>query len=203
MPNLQKLVFPLMVFAAVIAVYIFFRQQGSANTTVTYPSTASSGVPASYTGAGVVQPVTYSVPAQAANPNNVVVLSNPYNTNPGGSPIQTPAYLSGNLGAGNLLNNAPVTNPNATPAANCGCGSGCGSCANQCGATGSGGTSANFGDGVGTTQMYTTRKNQIAASDAQSWLPGAVQNLNSYLAVEQTGSGGPSLTSWMPGGMIQ
>lgn len=190
--KLEKLFLPLSIFAAVIAVYIFFRGQGGAQV-LTIPSTSASGVPESYTSQGQVQPIQYSVAAQPVNVPPVISLSQPYNTNPGGVQNSTPAYLSYNLGPGNLLNSPP---PIPTSDANCGCGSGCGSCANQCGQSNS------YSDGSGQTQLVTTRKRQNADSDASQWQPTAIQNLNAYLALENVDAGTPNVASWMPGGMI-
>lgn len=188
--KLEKLFLPLSIFAAVVAVYIFFRGQGGAQV-LTVPSTSSSGVPESYSSQGQVQPINYTVASQPVTVPPVIALSQPYNTNPGGVENSTPAYLSYNLGPGNLLNSPP---PIPKSNANCGCGSGCGSCANQCGAANS------YSDGSGQTQLVTTRQRQNADSSPATT---AIQNLNAYLALENVDTGTPNVTSWMPGGMIQ
>jgi hypothetical protein len=192
--KLEKLFLPLSIFAAVIAVYVFFRGQGGAST-LTFPSTSSSGVPEAATSQGQVQPINYSVAAQPVNIPPVVALSQPNNPNPGGVSNGTPAYLNYNLGAGNLLNSPPI--PFTPPDANCGCGSGCGSCANQCGQQNS------YSDGSGQTQLVSTRTKQSNGADTASWQPTAIQNLNAYLALENSDAGTPNVASWMPGGMIQ
>lgn len=191
--KLEKLFLPLSILAAVIAVYVFFRGEGGAQA-LTFPSTSSSGVPEASTSQGQVQPIQYSVAAQPVNPSPIITLSEPYNSNPGGVQNQTPAYLNYNLGAGNLLNSPPALTP---PDANCGCGSGCGSCANQCGAANS------YSDGSGQSQLVTTRARQNAGADTVQWQPTAIANLNAYLALENSDSGTPNVSSWMPGGMIQ
>ena len=81
--KLEKLFLPLSIFAAVIAVYVFFRGQGNGAANLTFPSTASSGVPEAYTSQGQVQPVNYQVAAQPINPSPLITLAQPYNTNPG------------------------------------------------------------------------------------------------------------------------
>ena len=192
--KLEKLFLPLTIFAAVIAVYVFFRQSGGSQT-ITAPSTASSGVPEAYTSQGQVQPVNYQVAAVPSDPSPLVVLSNPFSANPGGTQTGTPAYLNYQLGPGNLLNTPPTTT--IPPESNCGCGSCGGTCANQCGLANS------FIDGSNQTELATTRSRQLAASEPGTWQPGAIQNLNAYLALENQSAGTPNLTSWMPGGMIQ
>lgn len=192
--KLEKLFLPLTIFAAVIGVYVFFRRSGGAQT-ITAPSTGASGVPESYTSQGQVQPVNYQVPGVASDPSPLVVLSDPFSSNPGGTPIPTPSYLSYNLGPGNLLNTAPdVTIP---PDANCGCGSCGATCANQCGNINS------FPDGSGNVPLSTTRARQLAASKPGTWQPEAIKNLNAYFALENQSYGNPDITSWMPAGMIQ
>jgi len=188
--KLEKLFLPLSIFAAVIAVYIFFRGTGGA-ATLTFPSTGASGVTAAQSAGGQVQPVNYSVAAQPINPSPIITLSNPYDPNPGGVSNGTPAYLNYNLGPGNLLNSPPA--PATPPDANCGCGGGCGSCANQCGAANS------YSDGSGQTQLVSTRARQAFSAGPQTL---AIQNLNAYLAMENSDAGNPNVTTWMPGGMI-
>lgn len=192
--KLEKLFLPLTIFAAVIAVYVFFRKSGGSQT-ITAPSTASSGVPEAYTSQGQVQPVNYQVAGVPSDPSPATVLANPFSANPGGSPLGTPAYLNYNLGPGNLLNTPPVVT--IPPESNCGCGGGGGTCANQCG------VQNGFPDGSNTTPLDTTRSRQLAASKPGTWQPQAVANLNAYLALENQSVGTPDLTSWMPGGMIQ
>jgi hypothetical protein len=190
--KLQKIFFPLAVVASVLAVYAFFRKSGGSQS-ITSPSTGASGVPEAYTSQGQVQPVNYQVAGVPSDPSPLVVLSNPFSSNPGGTNISTPPYLAYNLGPGNLLNTPPTIQQPET--SNCGCDCG-GSCANQCG------VQNGFSDGSGQTQLVTTRKKQLAQSSPKTWQPQAIANANAYLALESQINSTPNLTSWMPGGMI-
>jgi hypothetical protein len=193
----EKLFLPLAVVAAVIAVYTFFRKAGGSQT-LTTPNPGPSGVPASYSAGGVVQPVNYTVPAVPDNPSPAIILANPFSANPGGSTIPTPPYLAYNLGPGNLLNTAPDTSM-IPPTSHCGCDSGA-SCANQC--SSQCGSFNSFPDGAGTTKLSTTRGRQLAASSPGTWQPAQVANLNAYLATENMSSGTPDIASWIPPGSI-
>lgn len=190
--SIEKLFLPLSVVAAVIAVYVFFRRSGGAQT-ITAPSTASSGVPESYTSQGQVQPINYQVAAVPSDPSPLVVLSDPFSANPGGTQTGTPAYLAYNLGPGNLLNATPQID---APESNCGCDCG-GTCANQCGMQNA------FPDGGTDSMLVTSRAKQLIASKPGTWQPKSIANLNAFLALENQSVGTPNLTSWMPGGMLQ
>lgn len=198
--KIEKLFLPLTVFAAVIAVYLAFRGTGNTNPASTIPNTASSGVPATYSSGGVVQPVNYDVPSIATSPNPLVLLSQPSNPNPQGNSQSDgstgPAYLTFNQGPGKDLSKTkpPIT---ATTMTCSGCSGGCQSCANQCNQSNA------FPDGSGNTKLSSSRTRQLAQSTPGDWLKSAIDNTNAYLALEGNAPAIPTLTSYVPGGMIQ
>ena len=194
--KLEKLFLPLSVLAAVIAVYVFFRGTGSNPQTLTTPSAAPSGVTAPLSAGGLVTPITYSVATQPVSVPPVVVMSDPFSANPGGTTIPTPPYLSYNLGSGNLAQPSPITQTPATDSCCGSCGQAASTCGNICGKKNS------YVDGNGNVALNTTRKQQLAKSNPSTWQPKALSNLDAYLATENN-EGGPSLASWMPSGMIQ
>lgn len=191
--KLEKLFFPLTIFASVIAVYIFFRGTGNNPQTATFPSAAGAGIIPAQTGGGQVQPITYSVPTQPVAANPLVVLSDPYNANPGGGSVATPPYMNYNLGSGNLTLPTPIE---ATAPTACGCGCG-GACGNMCG------LQNGYVDGNGNVALNTTRAQQLQKSNATAWQPQALDNLSAFLGLSDNESGNPSLTTWIPGGTLQ
>jgi len=181
--NIERLFFPLTVFAAVVGVYVFFRSQNTAVQAVT-PNTASSGVPASYTASGVVQPATFDVPALTMFPNANTVLKQPTNPNPNGPSLTAdglpPAYLTFNLGPRSDLNKAAQPVNTDSPGAGgggCGCG-GCKekqSCRNQCNQSNA------FPDGGGNSKLASSGRRLVALSNPDSWLPNSRNNAESYI----------------------
>lgn len=186
--NLEKYFLPLSVFTGVLAVYLYFRgSQGNSASTV--PNPASGGVPAPYSASGVVQPVSYNVPAMSVSPDPLVVLSQPQATNPDGTSNGIPPpYLTFNRGPKNNLFMKPADLPsNSDGSCGCGCGQPAQSCANQCNASNS------FVDGSGNTPLSSSRARQIA--NGGDWMDNAMSNLNAYLALEGAAPAIPSLTS--------
>jgi hypothetical protein len=123
----EKLFFPLMVFAAVITVYLLFKKQPAQQ--VLQPSTAPSGVP-TYSTEG---PNSYNVQAPQAVGSPLVYLADPWSDNPlGDVRKKPPAYLAFNFGPSHDLTKIPSSGLHALQKAASGkCGSGCGGC-NSC-----------------------------------------------------------------------
>lgn len=188
----QKFFFPLTIVASVAGVWLLLR--GSNSGQVTVPNSASSGVPATYTESGVVQPVVYEVP-ESPTPTGVspaTVLSDPYATNPGGTPNNgTPAYLSyaqppqNNVVKGALLSqqSTPSSSPTGCSCKKSSCSSGCGNA----------GKSASYVDGNQTTPLASSRGAQLVLS-GHNWLESAAQNINGYNA-SLSSPAVPTLTS--------
>lgn len=153
-----------MVFAAVIAVYLFFRK--SAPATQTQPSTSASGLPLT-----TPQAQNYNVAPYQQTPNPLVMLAEPQSNDPGSGAQKPPSYLAFNFGPSHDLTKTPTASAlrEAQRKANSGCGGSCGTCKSRC-------NSSNvFPDGNGNTEMSSDRKRQIEAQP--SWIDNALANL--------------------------
>ena len=192
----EKVFLPLMIFAAVIGVYLLFR--GSPTQSVTVPSPASSGVPVSYTLSGGVQPATYAVQGTPASLSPAVILQDPMSANPGGNQRNSPPpYLAFNYGPFHDLTK-PLPDSMTQPATSgdCECGGSCGGSD-----SGSGGCPTNcnsknaFPDGQLSTPLSSTRSRQVNSSKPHEWLERAAANVRTYMGVEAGAPTVPNITS--------
>jgi hypothetical protein len=178
--KIEKLFFPLTVAAAVISIYLLFRNSAQTPQAFTVPNPASAGVTS---GASQVQPVNYNVAPISLQPSPLTYLQDPYATNPnGGGYGGTPPYLNSNFGANDLTKTGPA--PATASGDTCGCKSDC--CDKNCGA-------GNFSGGV--TPLASSRAVQVSNSSPMHYA-SVSENVNSYLANER-GQPTPTLTSNM------
>jgi hypothetical protein len=168
----EKFFFPLMVFAAVVTVYLLLRKPHAQATTIIQPSTSQSGVPNTAT----ESPTSYNVqtPQLAASP--LVYLQDPYTSNPAeSSPKHPPSYLAFNFGPSHDLTKKP--NPDlhklqkVAQGKGCGCGGGCNSCSRN---------NNTFPDGSGQTKLASTGRRQVENAP-EDWLILAQDNLTGSL----------------------
>lgn len=156
----EKFFFPLMVFAAVIAVYMLFRKREPA--TVTQPSTSASGLPLV-----TPQAQNYNVnPAQVA-PSPLVMLADPFSHDPNNPSAKPPSYLAFNFGPSHDLTKTPTPKPDKKKN---GCSGSCNSC-DSCSQD-----SNTFPDGQTTTRLSSSRGRQVAAQP--DWIANALANLS-------------------------
>jgi len=196
--KIEKLFLPLFVFAAVVTVYLLFKNQENLPTQVVVPNTASSGVPSSYTQSGVVQPAVYNVPPISAvsTPPPTLLSSNPQSVAPaGGGPQQVPAYLTFNLGPQSDLNKQPASQGAATTSSGCG---GCsGKKTKQCVTCKS---KNSFTDGNSPTPMASSRAKAINCQPDDAWI-APWKNVMDYLKSTDV-SGIPSIAGYQPSGEL-
>lgn len=177
--KLEKLTLPLMIAAAIVGLWIFFKPK-SAPSVSTQPSAASSGVP-QY----MPQATQYQVnPPQLSAPTQAQLLSNPWANNPAAPPPTTPPpYLAFNFGPGHDLSKVPLTpdqkaqmSGDRSSCNTCGCGGSCNGAGNSC---------ANdpnhsvYPDGSGSTRLIKSGPSlmlQMKRSDP-GWLNRAAYNL--------------------------
>lgn len=149
----EKLFFPLMVAAAIIAIYLLFRNPQPA-ATVQGPNTASSGLP-------TITPQTqqYQVNPPTLTPTPLIMLANPFANDPNSTATKPPAYLSFNFGPSHDLTKTPTV-PASTGKTGCGCEAeqcGCGSINNQ------------FPDGAGCSKLASSGKRLIRSGGNDPW----------------------------------
>lgn len=190
--KLEKVFLPLMVFAAVITVYLLFRKSGGVPSALT-PNTSSSGVPATYSNSGVVQPATYNVPpiVPLGNPN--LISLNPSSNSPTSQNGDTsvPAYLTYNMSPGNDLNKQPTYD--ISKQSTCGC-SGCKqTTCNTCK------SAYSFTDG---TTKLSPSKSKLIRNAPDSQLRRLNANLIDYANTESS-STIPTLTSTQASGSLE
>ena len=173
----EKLFLPLMVGAAVIGIYLLFRNTNSQSQALTVPNPSSSGVTQAASSGGVVQPVTYNVPATSISPDPIVVLSDPSNPNPSSTPTtQPPAYLAFNFPpASNLSQTA------ATPATSES--GGCKSSCNQCSKKSSCNQANGFVDGSVSSPLASSTA-RLVKNGGDTWIENTRNNINAYLSLE-------------------
>lgn len=165
----ERFFFPLFVFAAVLAVYLFFRKQDP-GTKALQPSTAGSGIPQWATEG----PAQYSVPAYQPPVTPVMLMADPYNAFPGQKqPMSAPSYLAFNFGPSHDLTKHPTPDLTSKQKAmkdeGCGCGGGTSTCAtcNQ--------INDQYPDGSTGCKMASSTK-RLIATQPKSWLEIAQDN---------------------------
>lgn len=167
----EKLFFPLMVFAAIVTIYLLFRKSPQV-TTQTQPSTAPSGIPNYAT----ESPSNYNVQMpQLGNAPALVYLQNPMSNNPAGEQRQyPPTYLSFNFGPNHDLTKVPDSNLHEQQQAAQGKNGGCGGCSGGCNSCDQ--NQNTFPDGQGKTRLASSHKAQIVNAP-RSFLEIATENL--------------------------
>lgn len=167
----EKFFFPIMVFAAIIGIYLLFRKQEPA--TVQGPNTSASGLPTI-----APQAQQYQVNPPTLTPSPLVMLADPYSNDPqAATPQRPPAYLAFNFGPSHDLTKTPfnpagsgVTDDGTKTASGCG---GCGS-SSHCGC----GTIDNvFPDGAACSKMSSNNRRQVATVTKDPW-ENALRNFN-------------------------
>lgn len=190
--KLEKLFLPLMVFGAVVTVYLLFRGQGNVPSQIVTPNPASSGVPATYN-FGSVTPATYNVPAipGAAALTPTALSSDPSSANPaGGGPSQVPSYLTFNFGPGSDLTKGNATPASSDSSSGCGCNS---SPSNSSGSCVSCKSRNSFPDGSSPTPLASSKAAAINDAGNDAW-KAPWKNVMDYLRASDP-SAIPSLTS--------
>lgn len=209
----QKLFLPLGIGAAVISVYLLFRNTNPGAVQVTYPNPSSAGVSQAQTSGGSIQPVSYNVaPTPALGPATIISLggaqapggyghsytinkrgipqdaslTDPLSANPAGKQrTSPPPYLAQNFVR-------LFGSPKPVMKSDCGCGGSCESKKNSCNKCPSG--SNNYGDGRGATMLASSRGAQIDHTNS-AVLEDTAASINSYLLLQSGGSELPTLTS--------
>jgi hypothetical protein len=177
----EKFFFPLMVFAAVVTVYLLLKRQPS-GTTVQTPSTSASGVPNYAT----ESPTAYNVGVPQLPASPLVYLQDPMNPDPASSDVRSkpPSYLAFNFGPSHDLTKIPnpdLSRLQKSASNNAGCG-GCGGC-NSCDQN-----QNTFPDGNGRTPLSTSPR-KLVDTAPKSFLDIAAENL---------GVAAPAITSPTP-----
>lgn len=166
----EKFFFPLMVFAAIVGVWMFLRKPQAV--TQTQPSTSASGVP----NVATESPTSYNVQSPQIPASPLVYLADPGNPDPTAPARKSPPnYLSFNFGPNHDLTKVPADNLYDAQKSALRKKSGCGGCGGDCNSCDQ---NANvFPDGVGRTPLSSSRRMQIEAAP-RSFLEIAKANLD-------------------------
>lgn len=140
MKNVERFFFPVMIFAAIVTIWVYLRgKAGATQAIVNSPATNIPGVgqqipgltqvlfaPAMGGGSGGPPQATPSIAA------NITAARDPLSVNPGATPISyPPSYLTYNYGPQFAFSKLPLVDPMVSAAiksGSCGCGGKCDSC---------------------------------------------------------------------------